>query len=215
MPKSFQGGFFISVIRSKIITAALALALPASALAHHVDGHVKGDIKAESAYSRAMLPVAKVGGGYLTIINSGAADRLVSASSEPAGDVQNHEMKMDGGVMEMRELKDGVAVPAHGPVELKPGSYHLMFMQVDKPFKEGETVKATLPSKRPGQSMSNCPSVQWLVAQSLRLRMVDTAIMAAMKDMANNTQSVHAGRHDDFGDLCVRPDRHPCFHLQG
>lgn len=140
----------MSLIRTKIITTALALAFPVSALAHHVDGHVKGDIKIESAYSRAMLPVAKVGGGYLTIINSGAADRLVSDSSERAGEVQIHEMKMDGGVMEMRELKDGIAVPAHGSVELKPGSYHLMFMQVDKPFKEGETVQATLVFEKAG-----------------------------------------------------------------
>lgn len=140
----------MSFTRIKIFAAVLALSLPVSALAHHVDGHVKGDIKVESAYSRAMLPVAKVGGGYLTIVNSGAADRLVSATSDRAGEVQIHEMKMDGGVMEMRELKDGVAVPAHGSVEFKPGSYHLMFMQIDKPFKEGETVKATLVFEKAG-----------------------------------------------------------------
>lgn len=140
----------MSRIRTKIITTALALSLPVAAFAHDMDGHVKGDIKVESAYSRAMLPVAKVGGGYLTIVNSGAADRLVSASSDRAGEVQIHEMKMDGGVMEMRELKDGVAVPAHASLELKPGSYHLMFMGVDRPFKEGEMVKATLVFEKAG-----------------------------------------------------------------
>ena len=95
-------------------------------------------------HSRAMLPVAKVGGGYMKLTNNGADDRLVSATSDRAGSVEFHEMKMDGGVMQMRELPNGVALPAKDTVELKPGGYHVMFMNVAKPFKEGEMVKATL-----------------------------------------------------------------------
>jgi copper(I)-binding protein len=103
-----------------------------------------GQIEIGHPYSRAMLPVAKVGGGYLEIINDGPADRLVRITSERARSVEVHEMKMNGAVMEMRELDRGLVVPAKSTVELKPGGYHLMFMDVAQPFKEGEMVKATL-----------------------------------------------------------------------
>ena len=46
--------------------------------------------------------------------------------------------------MEMRELKDGLAIPAHGSVALAPGGYHLMFTHLAHPLVKGETVKATL-----------------------------------------------------------------------
>ncbi len=109
-----------------------------------------GEIEVDHLYSRAMLPVAKVGGGYLTITNHGGDDRLVSAKSDRAGSVQVHEMKMNDGIMVMRELKDGLDVPANSTVEMKPGGYHMMFMNVTQPFKEGEKVKATLVFEKAG-----------------------------------------------------------------
>ena len=109
-----------------------------------------GQIEIGHPYSRAMLPMAKVGGGYFKITNNGPADRLVSVKSERAESVELHEMKMNGAVMEMRELDGGIAIPAKTTVELKPGSYHLMFMNVPQPFKEGEMVKATLVFEKAG-----------------------------------------------------------------
>ncbi len=109
-----------------------------------------GQIEIGHPYSRAMLPMAKVGGGYFKITNNGPADRLVSVKSERAESVELHEMKMNGAVMEMRELDGGIAIPAKTTVELKPGSYHLMFMGVPQPFKEGEMVKATLVFEKAG-----------------------------------------------------------------
>lgn len=137
-------------MKQKLISLAavlLTLVGVTSAFAH---GFQIGDLKIGHPYSRAMLPGAKVGGGYLKITNAGADDRLVSASSDRAASVQIHEMKMDGGIMEMRELKDGLAVPANSTVELKPGSFHLMFMNVAQPFKEGEMVKAKLVFEKAG-----------------------------------------------------------------
>jgi copper(I)-binding protein len=131
----------------KIIAVAAAFAMPAIASAH--DFKV-GDIEIARSYSRAMLPGAKVGGGYLKITNNGSTDRLISAKSDRAASVQLHEMKMDGGIMIMRELKDGITVPANTTVELKPGGYHVMFMNVTQPFKEGEMVKATLIFEKAG-----------------------------------------------------------------
>jgi copper(I)-binding protein len=127
--------------------SSLTLACVGAATAHDTK---TGDLTVSAPYARAMLPGAKVGGGYLSITNAGAADRLVGATSDRAASVQIHEMKMEGGIMIMREIKGGVPVPASGVLELKPGGYHLMFMNVPKPFKQGETVRAILTFERAG-----------------------------------------------------------------
>lgn len=130
------------------IATACALMLAQPAFSH--DFKV-GDLAIVHPYARAMLPGAQVGGGYLTIENSGSSDdRLVSVSSERARSAQIHEMKITDGIMNMGELKQGLAVPAKTTTELKPGSYHIMFMNVQKPFKKGETIKATLTFEKAG-----------------------------------------------------------------
>lgn len=132
----------------QLATLIVFLALPRTVFAHEFK---VSDIEITQPYARAMLPGAKVGGGYLKVINNGAADRLVSAKAKRAASVQLHEMKMDGGIMVMRELKAGIAIPANAVTELKPGSYHVMFMNVRQPFKEGEIVTATLTFETAGQ----------------------------------------------------------------
>jgi periplasmic copper chaperone A len=136
-------------LKSKLAVIAItALAFASAALAH---GFKVGDIEIGHPYARAMLPGAEVGGGYLKLTNEGGTDdRLVSAVSDRAGSIQLHEMKIDNGVMIMRELHGGIAVPKGETVELKPGGYHVMFMNVKQPFKEGETVKATLTFEKAG-----------------------------------------------------------------
>jgi len=131
----------------KVLIVVIAAAFPGAAFAH---GYKIGEIEISDPYARAMLPGAKVGGGYLVITNKGAADRLVSVASDRAPSVQLHEMKMDGGIMVMRHLREGVAIPANSAVEFKPGGYHVMFLNVTKPFKEGELVKATLTFEKAG-----------------------------------------------------------------
>ncbi|WP_075291152.1 copper chaperone PCu(A)C [Pararhizobium arenae] len=131
----------------KIALVLLSLILPNLAVAHEFK---IGEIEIGHPYARAMLPGAKVGGGYLKLTNNGADDRLIGVTTDRAGTVQLHEMKMDGGIMVMRELKQGVDLPANTTVELKPGGFHLMFMNVSRPFKEGETIKATLTFEKAG-----------------------------------------------------------------
>ncbi len=127
-------------------TSALMLALPAFSQ----DAKV-GDLDIVHPYARAMLPGAQVGGGYLTINNNGATDdKLISVTSDRARSAQIHTMKITDGIMTMGELKEGLAVPAKAKTELKPGAYHIMFMNVQKPFKQGETVKATLTFEKAG-----------------------------------------------------------------
>ena len=66
-----------------------------------------------------------------------------SASSPAAGVVEIHEMSMDGNVMRMRAIP-GLDLPAGKPVELKPGGYHLMLMDLKQPLKEGTSVAVIL-----------------------------------------------------------------------
>lgn len=126
-----------------------------------MDGHAAADdikpvtvgsISVTHGYLKAMLPGQPVGGGYITITNSGKeADRLVSAESPRSGTVELHEMAMNGDVMVMRPLEKGIEIPAGETVELKPGGLHLMFMKVGQPFKQGETVPVTFTFEKAGK----------------------------------------------------------------
>ena len=130
------------------IALAVASITAFSALAH---GTKVGNLEIHHPHSPATLPGAPVGAGFLTIVNTGKEDdRLVSATTSIAGETQLHEMAMEGDVMKMRQLKDGIPIPAGATVELKKGGYHVMFMQLKQPMKEGEMVKATLTFEKAG-----------------------------------------------------------------
>ena len=109
-----------------------------------------GSVQIENAYMRATVPGQMAAGGFMKIENKGAADQLLSASSPAAGEVQLHEMAMDGNVMKMRQVKD-IAVPAGGAVELKPGGLHLMFMNIKTPLLAGQTVPVKLKFAKAGE----------------------------------------------------------------
>jgi hypothetical protein len=86
----------------------------------------------------------------MTIENKGKdADRLLSAASPAAGIVEIHEMKMDGGMMQMREVT-GLDLKPGAAVELKPGGYHVMLMDLKAPLKQGESVPVTLKFEKAG-----------------------------------------------------------------
>ncbi|MBU3033773.1 copper uptake system-associated protein [Tritonibacter mobilis] len=123
------------------------------AMAGHTLGPVTaGDLEITGGFSRATLPNAPVGGGFMTIMNTGSEDeRLVGASSSAAGHMEVHEMAMEGDVMKMRELADGLPIPAGQTVELKPGGFHIMFMELKEPLVEGETVNVTLAFEKAGE----------------------------------------------------------------
>ena len=70
--------------------------------------------------------------------------KLVSAVSPVAGVVEIHEMKMDKDVMKMAALPNGLDLPAGKPVELKPGGYHIMLMDLKQPLALNAMVPMTL-----------------------------------------------------------------------
>jgi copper(I)-binding protein len=137
-----------------LTAGTLALALSSSiALAddhadHAMHGEAMimvGDLNLSNPRVIETPPNARNAGGFLTIMNTGDSDdRLVSASSSVAERVELHTMTMDGDVMRMRELEDGIALPAGEMVELAPGGLHVMFIGLTGPFVAGETVPVTL-----------------------------------------------------------------------
>ena len=111
-----------------------------------------GDLVISQAWSRATPRGAKTGGGYLTIENQGSApDRLIGGSADVAGNVQVHEMSMEGGVMKMRPVEQGLTIEPGKTVKLAPGGYHLMMMDLKAPLKQGERVPVTLEFERAGK----------------------------------------------------------------
>ena len=134
-------------MRTVVLAAILALA--ANAVAAH--DYKVGSLEIKHPWVRATPKGAAVGGGYMTIVNNGpTADRLISFSSPVAGRFEIHEMRMNNGVMQMRPLSNGVEIKPNTTLEFKPGSYHLMFMQLKAPFEQGNNVKATLVFEKAG-----------------------------------------------------------------
>lgn len=123
--------------------------------AGHKDGHdhnheaartvTVGALEIKGGFARATLPNQPVGGGFFTVTNTGEADdRLLSVATDvsPRGEI--HEMSMDDSVMKMRKLEDGLVIAAGETVVLKPGGYHLMFMELTQPLVKGEVLPVTL-----------------------------------------------------------------------
>jgi uncharacterized protein YcnI/copper(I)-binding protein len=110
-----------------------------------------GSLTLEQPWSRATPSGAKVGGGYLRITNTGMApDRLTGGSLPLASKVEVHEMRLEGDVMRMKAVEGGLEIKPGATVELKPGGFHLMFMDLKEPLKEGQTLKGTLTFEKAG-----------------------------------------------------------------
>lgn len=99
-------------------------------------------------------PMANTGTGvvYLTIKNNGSeADRLVSAKSDAAQIVEIHEAKVDNGVMSMKELADGLEIPAGESVSFTPSGLHLMLINLNHDLMPGSTYDLTLTFEHAGE----------------------------------------------------------------
>lgn len=107
------------------------------------------EVAVTDAWVRATMPGQKTSGAYLQI-QSDADARLVGVSSPVAPRAEVHEMKMDGDVMRMRELK-ALDLPRGKPVVLEPGGYHIMLMNLKKPISAGESVPLTLVIESAGE----------------------------------------------------------------
>lgn len=121
------------IINSSMLVALLfaAIALPSYA-----------QVTVKDPWVRATVAQQKSTGAFMQITSNHDA-RLLEAKSPVAGVVEVHEMSMDNGVMKMRAIK-GLDLPAGKSVELKPGGFHIMMMDLKQQIKEGDIVPVTL-----------------------------------------------------------------------
>ena len=109
-----------------------------------------GAIDIGHPYARATVAGQPAGGGFLTLKNEGADDRLLSASADVSKAVELHSMSMEGDVMKMRQL-EAIELPKGKLVELKPGALHIMFIGLKAPFKEGDKFPLKLRFEKAGE----------------------------------------------------------------
>lgn len=141
------------MLRTVVISAGLSLPSYAGE-AHNHKNHAHSELSELAvlgAFARATLPNQPVGGGFVTITNNGLEDdRLIAVSTSIAGRAEIHEMAMQGETMQMREIAEGLPIPAGETVSLEPGGYHLMFMALEHPLVEGDSFHATLIFEKAG-----------------------------------------------------------------
>lgn len=107
---------------------------------------VQGEgLQVSDAWIRLPPPGAAVAGAYLTIANaSGSDDRLVGVDTAAAERVELHDMRMENGMMQMRELGDGLALKAGTQTTLVPGGVHMMLINPRASLAVGSSVEARL-----------------------------------------------------------------------
>ena len=138
--------------RRKLLPLTFALLWAGGATAPAMaDDYKLGSLEIGNPWTRATPPTAPTGGGFLTITNKGTTpDRLIAVRSPASGKVELHEMKMDGNIMRMREIDKGIEIPPGATVELKPGGFHIMFMELKAPFAKDAKVPLTLVFEKAG-----------------------------------------------------------------
>ena len=114
-----------------IVISAAAASVPAWA-----------QVEVKSAWVRGTVAAQKTTGAYMEITSAQGA-RLVSVESTVAVTVEVHEMSMDKNVMRMRAIAK-LELPAGKTVELKPGGYHMMLIDLKKPLRKGDSVPLKL-----------------------------------------------------------------------
>jgi copper(I)-binding protein len=103
---------------------------------------VAAQVTVKDPWVRATVPEQRATGAFMQLTSPGGT-RLVEARSPAAKTVEIHEMAMVDNVMKMRAVP-GVDLPAGKPVDLKPGGYHVMLIDVKSQIKDGDSVPITL-----------------------------------------------------------------------
>lgn len=122
-------------VNSKIAVLVLSSLLGLNAMAQTVS--------VQDAWVRATVPGQRATGAFMKI-TAPAGAQLVGAQSTVAGVTQVHEMKLVDGVMSMRAVEGGIELPAGKAVELKPGGYHVMLMDLKAPLLKDTQITLTL-----------------------------------------------------------------------
>ena len=119
-------------IRKFAAVAALSLCAAGSAWAKD---YKVGEVEIDDLWVRASAPGQSNGAGYMDIDNDAKTpDRLLSITSAAAERVELHTVETTNGVAKMRQVEDGIALPADTEVKLSPGGYHVMFIKLKAPL---------------------------------------------------------------------------------
>lgn len=102
----------------------------------------QAQVTVNEPWVRATIASQKATGAFMNLSAASSA-RLVSAKSPAANIVEIHEMVMEGNLMKMRAIP-GIEIPAGQTLNLKPGSYHVMLIDLKQQIKAGDTVPITL-----------------------------------------------------------------------
>jgi len=145
-------------IRSLATAMAVALTFFATSVvtspssAHEHAKTIKlGDLMISGVWARTTPPSAKTGAAYFLIKNTGKADDvLTGVKASISKKTEIHETQMQGDIMKMMHV-GRIVIPAGGEAALKPGSFHIMFMGLHGPIKEGDTFPLTLTFERNGE----------------------------------------------------------------
>lgn len=134
-------------LKSCVVGLSLLLGLHAAA----AQDFAVGDILIDHPWAAAGPPVVTIGAGYMSLGNIGSTpDKLLSASSAIASEVELHMSKMEGDMMVMRKM-EALELPAGGVAEFKPGGMHMMFIGLKEPFEEGKRFPVTLIFEKAGE----------------------------------------------------------------
>jgi len=107
-------------------------------------------VTVENAWARATPGNIKTGGAYMTLVDHGTtADRLLSVSTPVAAKAELHVMSEDKGVMTMRPV-EAITVEPGKTVELKPGGFHVMLLDLKQPLKQGDSFPMSLTFEKAG-----------------------------------------------------------------
>lgn len=141
--------------RLRLIEIGVALLLTMAALAFvalTVWAAEAGGMHVADAWARPTIGKGRISAGYMTIMNMSAADdALVAARSAKAKSVELHQTSMTAdGIMQMREVKDGLPIAAGGTLELAPGGVHLMIMGLKEALEAGGELPLTLEFSKAG-----------------------------------------------------------------
>jgi copper(I)-binding protein len=142
---------FFAACAAALLAFAAAMIGQARAQAEEGRTYTLGALVITAPWARATPAGASVGGAYLKITNRGTTpDRLIGGSLPTAAALEVHEVTLTGGVAKMRRLADGLEIKPGETVELKPGGYHIMFVGLKEPLRQGESITGTLQFAKAG-----------------------------------------------------------------
>lgn len=142
-------------LKNTLLTAGMAISLGLTAL----PAFAGSEISIVDPYARASGMNAMAGAAFMKIVNSGdEADQLIAAYSDISKMVELHtHIEAEGGVMQMRKVEGGFAIPAGETHMLMRGADHVMFMGLNAPMEHGKLITVTLVFEKAGEITLEIP----------------------------------------------------------